>query len=337
VPAGSVAIGGGYGGIYPFASPGGWHLLGRSSFDAFAGDHAVFSLGDAVRFVEVDGDRSTPSVVDEGAPTPTEPHAELTRVAGPALLVDGGRTGRMHEGVPHGGPLVRSRFLRANGLAGNDAAACAIEFTGTLEVTAVGGPIVVADDERRVVLSAGERHAVSTGGVSRVRYLTIAGGIDAPVRLGGRGALLVAGIGRPLKRGDRFAPLTKAGASRTTGAVVEPDAISVLPGPDVIEGFGLDRLASSELRISPSSDRTGTRLEGAAFPVGGDALFGALARPSAPMVVGAIELTPSGLIVLGPDHPTTGGYPVIAVVRDRGLDAFFSKPIGAPVRFAIDR
>jgi allophanate hydrolase subunit 2 len=51
------------------------------------------------------------------------------------------------------------------------------------------------------------------------------------------------------------------------------------------------------------------------------------------MVIGAIELTPSGLIVLGPDHPTTGGYPVIGVVESGSLDALFGRPLGAPVRF----
>ena len=38
-------------------------------------------------------------------------------------------------------------------------------------------------------------------------------------------------------------------------------------------------------------------------------------RATAPMVRGAIQVTPSGEpVVLGPDHPTTGGYPVVGVV-----------------------
>jgi UPF0271 protein len=54
VPAGSVAIAGPYTGVYPLASPGGWHLLGTavaaSLFDAHAG--ATLALGDRVTFVE---------------------------------------------------------------------------------------------------------------------------------------------------------------------------------------------------------------------------------------------------------------------------------------------
>jgi UPF0271 protein len=52
VPAGSVAIGGRYAGVYPFASPGGWHLLGRAVgaplFDSERG--ARLAVGDRVRF-----------------------------------------------------------------------------------------------------------------------------------------------------------------------------------------------------------------------------------------------------------------------------------------------
>jgi UPF0271 protein len=52
VEALSVGIAGPYTGIYPFASPGGWNLLGVavefSPFDARSG--ATFALGDRVRF-----------------------------------------------------------------------------------------------------------------------------------------------------------------------------------------------------------------------------------------------------------------------------------------------
>lgn len=52
VPPGSVAIAGQYTGVYPFASPGGWHLIGQTSspmFDLSSG--ASLRVGDHVRFV----------------------------------------------------------------------------------------------------------------------------------------------------------------------------------------------------------------------------------------------------------------------------------------------
>jgi UPF0271 protein len=60
VPALSVAIAGPYTGVYPFASPGGWHLLGTAvgftPFDARTG--AAMALGDRVRFVAHLGGRA---------------------------------------------------------------------------------------------------------------------------------------------------------------------------------------------------------------------------------------------------------------------------------------
>ena len=52
------------------------------------------------------------------------------------------------------------------------------------------------------------------------------------------------------------------------------------------------------------------------------------------MLRGAVELTPHGLVVLGPDHPTTGGYPVVAVMPERALDELLTLPLGAKVRLA---
>jgi UPF0271 protein len=59
VDALSVAVAGPYTGVYPFASPGGWQLLGTAvgflPFDARAG--AALALGDRVVFVASQGDR----------------------------------------------------------------------------------------------------------------------------------------------------------------------------------------------------------------------------------------------------------------------------------------
>jgi KipI family sensor histidine kinase inhibitor len=54
VPAGSVALAGGYAGIYPSASPGGWRLVGRTSetlFDVRRQPPALLTPGTRVRLV----------------------------------------------------------------------------------------------------------------------------------------------------------------------------------------------------------------------------------------------------------------------------------------------
>jgi KipI family sensor histidine kinase inhibitor len=56
VPAGSVGIAGSQTGVYPFATPGGWRLLGRTPTSMFRMDRdglSLLSLGDRVRFIPI--------------------------------------------------------------------------------------------------------------------------------------------------------------------------------------------------------------------------------------------------------------------------------------------
>lgn len=53
VPAGSVGIAGRQTAVYPFATPGGWRLIGRTPIQVFQGDRkpmALISIGDQVKF-----------------------------------------------------------------------------------------------------------------------------------------------------------------------------------------------------------------------------------------------------------------------------------------------
>jgi KipI family sensor histidine kinase inhibitor len=60
VPAGSVGIAGSQTGVYPFATPGGWRLLGRTPMAMFRTDRdglSLLSIGDRVRFVPISRER----------------------------------------------------------------------------------------------------------------------------------------------------------------------------------------------------------------------------------------------------------------------------------------
>jgi KipI family sensor histidine kinase inhibitor len=53
VPKGSVAVGGTHTGVYPFETPGGWRLIGKTPLEIFDADRAELSrlsIGDIVRF-----------------------------------------------------------------------------------------------------------------------------------------------------------------------------------------------------------------------------------------------------------------------------------------------
>jgi KipI family sensor histidine kinase inhibitor len=56
IPAGSVALGGEYTGIYPRASPGGWQVIGQTTavmWDLRRDPAALLVAGDRVRFIDV--------------------------------------------------------------------------------------------------------------------------------------------------------------------------------------------------------------------------------------------------------------------------------------------
>ncbi len=60
VPAGSVGIAGNQTGVYPFATPGGWRLLGRTPLAMFQADQdglSLLSIGDRVRFTPISAER----------------------------------------------------------------------------------------------------------------------------------------------------------------------------------------------------------------------------------------------------------------------------------------
>ena len=133
VPAGSVGIGGGQTGAYPFASPGGWNLVGRTDarlFDVARPRPALFEVGDRVRFVAADLPVAAEAVAAP-LPTVTDGAAAIT-VLQPGLFTtiqDLGRPGHRAAGVPLSGAADPVSLRLANLLVGNPEDAAAIECT----------------------------------------------------------------------------------------------------------------------------------------------------------------------------------------------------------------
>ncbi len=68
VPAGSVGIAGNQTGVYPFATPGGWRLIGRTPIKIFRAERdglSLLSIGDRVRFTPISAERFAELEVDE--------------------------------------------------------------------------------------------------------------------------------------------------------------------------------------------------------------------------------------------------------------------------------
>ena len=89
------------------------------------------------------------------------------------------------------------------------------------------------------------------------------------------------------------------------------------------------RSSGSTYAVSGDSNRVGLRLEGPALERSREGEL-----PSEGIVLGAVQVPASGqpLVFLN-DHPTTGGYPVVAVVEPEDLWQCAQLRPGDEVRF----
>jgi len=354
VPAGSVAVGGGYASVYPRATPGGWHLLGRTGeplFDPAVAPYSRVAPGDRVRFVAVaDGPSAPPDPTVRPLLGASPPCLEVVEPGLATTVQDGGRRGVAHLGVPAAGAADSRSAALANLLVGNEPTAAVLECTaagptvavlGDARIAVVGaGPVDVAVDGRavpdRAVLPVADGQLVRIGRMAAGlrAYLAVAGGLATPALFGSRSSDTLTGLGPgPLRAGDRLA-LGPAGPSR--GGLPEvvrrpgPTVLRVVPGP---HGTA-DGLTASGWEVGADVDRIGLRLTA----VSGPGIDGGPPRPSTPMVTGAVQVPPDGRpIVLLPDHATVGGYPVVACVATVDLPLLGQLAPGDRVAFeAVD-
>ncbi|MFE5732816.1 biotin-dependent carboxyltransferase family protein [Streptomyces sp. NPDC056528] len=265
---------------------------------------------------------------------------------------DLGRPGYAHLGVVRSGALDPAAVRLVNRLVGNAEGAavlettvdgCAVRTRCAVTVAVGGAPCPVRVDGRpaawgtAVRVAAGAVVEVGTAVRGLRAYVAFGGGIEVEPVLGSRSTDLLSGLGpAPLARGTVL-PL---GADTTVRAPVDappwpgpPDALVLRvrlgPRDDWFTPGALRALATRAYRVSPASNRIGLRLEGPALE---RAVPGELASEG--MVLGAVQVPPDGRpVVFLADHPTTGGYPVVGVVREADLGAAAQAVPGTAVRF----
>jgi biotin-dependent carboxylase-like uncharacterized protein len=172
-------------------------------------------------------------------------------------------------------------------------------------------------------------------------YVGVRGGVAVPDVLGSRSTDTLSGLGPPpLRSGDEL-PVGDLAADEPVvdvAPVARPadrPVLGVLPGPrrDRLADDAWALLTSAEWAVGTDSDRVGLRLSGPALR---HAASGEL--PSEGLVPGAVQVPPDGAPVLFlADHPVTGGYPVLAVVRTADLPIAAQLRPGDVVRFRTAR
>lgn len=256
-----------------------------------------------------------------------------------ATVQDLGRPGYGTWGIVPGGAADRGSIRLANRLVGNAESAAAVEITGggfharfsrtaTIALTGAPSPMTVAARAAApygpVPVPAGAEVVVGRSAVGVRSYLAVRGGIDIPQVLGSRATDLIAGLGlEALRAGDELPVGTQTTHYPSVDLAPVPSppnpvVITVITGPraDWFTPDALHILARDPYTVTPASDRVGVRFTG-------PPLHRRTARelPSEPAIRGAVEIPPDGQpIMFLVDHPTTCGYPVIAVADAAGAD-----------------
>ncbi|MFI6349768.1 biotin-dependent carboxyltransferase family protein [Streptomyces sp. NPDC050560] len=276
----------------------------------------------------------------------------VVRAGALTTVQDRGRPGHAALGVPRSGALDRPAAALANRLVGNAPGAAVLETTASgcavrprCRVTAAvtGAPCAVRVGGRPAAWGAPV--AVPAGAVLDVgpavrgvrSYLALSGGVAVEPVLGSRATDLLSGLGPPpladgavLPLGPPQGPRARVDAAPLPGPPAEL-VLAVRPGPrlDWFTPAALRTLTTRAYRVAPASNRIGMRTEGPALTraVGGE-------LPSEGTVLGAVQVPSDGRpVVFLADHPTTGGYPVAAVVSGASLPAVAQAAPGTSVRF----
>lgn len=274
-----------------------------------------------------------------------------------ALIEDLGRPGLAHLGVTTSGAADRRAHALANRLVANPDDRATVEvMLGGFRARVRGGDVAVAvtgaDTSPAVngkpfgvnsihYARDGDVISMGTARTGLRSYLAVRGGIAVEPVLGSRSYDVMSAIGPPpLRHGDTL-PVGDHTADypeldQAPVAALDADALDlqVVPGPRADWFVDPDVLVHTNWQVTDHSDRVGMRLVG--MPL--EYRRPDRQLPSEGAVRGSIQVPPNGFpVILGPDHPVTGGYPVIGVVTDHDVDQIAQARPGRTVRLHWSR
>ena len=253
-----------------------------------------------------------------------------------ATVQDMGRVGYGHLGVPRAGAMDPLSLSLANRLVGNSASAAGIEFLmGNFQVrflTSVsfaltGAPVEAYLDGRTIdrnvwaYASAGQILNAGRPLFGLRTYLAVAGGIDVKPVLSSRSTDSLSGVGPAALAVGEFLPVgVDTGEPQTPVDVVietwTPASCLNLyfrwgPRQDWFTEESRWLFTAAAWEVSTETNRIATRLVGPTIEYSADRQL-----PTEGVHLGSVQIPRSGQpIVFLANHPPTGGYPDIGVVR----------------------
>jgi biotin-dependent carboxylase-like uncharacterized protein len=261
----------------------------------------------------------------------------IVELHGYATLQGPRHEGFLKFGVPLGGAFDVPSWRLGNRVVGNDPEAVGLELALCRMVIRAEGQVVVAltgalTDARqdRLPVKRGTPIWMQPGMTLTVGVPTV----GMLVYIAVRGGLAYESVQTEMLRADTLLAAGTTMPEQPTVAQVPP--LSATPTLEVIAGpqadmFDTSGLFTESFEVTRAIDRRGLRLQG-------PALAGYREIESEPCCAGAIQVTRDGqLIVIGPDGPTVGGYPKIAVLTEESLARVSQCRPGERIRFEVRR
>jgi biotin-dependent carboxylase-like uncharacterized protein len=254
-------------------------------------------------------------------------------------IQDAGRPGHAAVGVPPSGALDAPTRALLNRLVGNHPDAAVLETLGGLRVH-VTTPAEVATSAALapLALATGEILEVTPADGALWGYLAVRGGIAVAPVLGSRSQDSRSGLGPPPIVAGSVLPI---GPDPGTPVVVDQapprptgGPVALWPGPrlDWFVAGTLEQLTAATWVVSSEVSRVGARLDGPRL----ERLAGGGELASEGVLTGAVQVPPDGRpVVMLADHPTTGGYPVVAVVDPGSLVVIAQARPGTSLQFRL--
>jgi biotin-dependent carboxylase-like uncharacterized protein len=194
-----------------------------------------------------------------------------------------------------------------------------------------------------VRLRAGQTLRLGRPAAGLRSYLAVRGGIDVPAVLGSRSTDTLSGIGPPpLRAGDvlpvgedvrGYPDLDVAPVATMTAG---PMTLRVTPGPRDDWFRDPRALATGSWAVSSQSNRVGVRLDRRGHHGRPLTRLDDAELPPEGVPLGGIQIPPSGQpVIFLADHPVSGGYPVIGVLRSPDIDLASQARPDQVIRFVI--
>lgn len=279
IEPGSVAIAGSQTGIYPFATPGGWNIIGRTPlllFDRNRSNPFLLKAGDEIKFKAIPKDefekydtsdapvrRSSTTVFSRPTKTSDEkkPTLHIEQCGFLTTLQDTGRTNYLQFGVSKGGAMDKYAAKLINTLIGNEEGEAVLELTQSPHRFVFATDAVIAfaggglqPDANGQLLPFLQPLFIAEGTVVECKqqlpgfrlYMSVAGGFEAEEFLQSNSTdlLIKAGgfQGRPLKKADVLLQKNKL-------SKLQQHLLQVLKAGAVVELLQHDEIKTNTIRV----------------------------------------------------------------------------------------